>query len=253
MMARARAAAGDDAGVRRIAGHRCQQRRPHSPGAGTRSGAAARSGSRPRRPPSPATCRRRWAWRSASPAPAARRRDGLPAGRDRRLLVRRRLGQPRHSAVGHQHRALRRAHRPADADPVRLRGQRHRHLRADPGGLDRRHLRRPAVPAPTSLRLASSTRCGTRWARRSHTCAARGAGLPAPADRSPLGPRRQRRGATYRMRSGDRGHRVAGPVAAQRAPADRDWRRDARRAATWSRRRATASWPPPRRPRAGHG
>ena len=68
MMARARQLPGMHARLRRAARHRGQPRRARSPRGGTRCGAAVRCGSRRRPPPSPVTCRRRWAWPSAWPA-----------------------------------------------------------------------------------------------------------------------------------------------------------------------------------------
>ena len=105
------------------------------------------------------------------PRQAPRRGERPAGGRDRGLLLRRREREPRHRAVGHQHRALRRPARPADAAPVRVRGQRHRH--------QRRRRRRAGSPRPsatsrtssTSRPTASSTTCGTRSAGRSSTCA----------------------------------------------------------------------------------
>ncbi len=76
--------------------------------------------------------------------------SGARRGRDRAVLVRRREREPRDRAGRDQHGALRRAHGPADADPVRVRGQRHRHQRADARRLDRGHLRRARRTCATS-------------------------------------------------------------------------------------------------------
>ena len=67
----------------------------------------------------------------------APRRGERPARRrHRRLLVRRRKREPRDRAVGHQHRPLCGAAGAADATAADLRGQRDRHQRAHPRGLD---------------------------------------------------------------------------------------------------------------------
>ena len=166
------------------------------------------------------------------------------------------IGQPRHRAGGHQHRALRRAHRPAHADPVRLRGQRHRHQRADPGRLDR-----DTFSAQPHLRY----RAGRRRAGRGLGRGRRGdplraqlapAGVPAPADVVRLwGHAGSDAEHAYRTAARDRGRtRPATRCCATRAgwsrpaPPSPDRARDAGR-----RRRASGSWPPPRRRPAGRG
>ncbi len=81
------------------------------------------------------------------PREAHRGRDRPARGRRRRLLVRGREREPRHCPGCDQHGALRRAHGVADAAAARLRGQRHRHQRADAGRLDRVDVRRHAASA----------------------------------------------------------------------------------------------------------
>ena len=81
------------------------------------------------------------------PREAHRGRDRPAGGRRRRLLVRGREREPRHCPGCDQHGALRGAHGIADAAAARLRGQRHRHQRADAGRLDRVDVRRHAASA----------------------------------------------------------------------------------------------------------
>ena len=112
--------------------------------------------------------------------------------------------------VGHQHRALRGAHGPADADPVRLRGQRHRHQRADARGLDRGDVRRPAAPALRRGGRRARRGLGRRRRRRSTTSAARASRPSSTCERCACGatpaatPSRR-----YRIARRDRGGRGA--------------------------------------------
>ena len=134
--------------------------------------------------------------------------------------------QPRHRPGGHQHRALCRAHRPADADPVRLRGQRHRHQRADPGRLDRDDLRPPSRTSATTL---ADGELDEVWDAVAEAVALRAqlapAGLPAPAAPCACGAMpaatRSRRTAPRHEIADNEARRSA---AAQRAPPDRDRR-----------------------------
>ena len=151
--------------------------------------------------------------------------------------------------VGDQHGALRGAHGPADAAPARVRGQRHRHQRADAGWLDRVHVRRPCRICATSRRTASSTRCGSavgdghrsrprrRASRPSCTCGRCGCGatpeaMPSRAtDRFPRS-RPSRRATRWRGMPG------GSSTSARRRPTS---------SATWSARPGSASWRSPRR------
>ena len=89
-----------------------------------------------------------------------RRRLHMARGRSGRLLVRRRLAEPRDGPGGSQHRRPARVRRPAAASAVRLRGQRPRDQRAHPRGVGR------AVAARTS-RAGSRARRGGRPGGRS--------------------------------------------------------------------------------------
>ena len=148
--------------------------RPRPPGRWLRSG--PRRAARPRRRDH-RTDRRRTAQGVRPPrprdhpadlhdrlAPAARGRDrvrngarrapghggGVAGRRDHRLQFRRRLGEPLDGRGRDQHRAAYRLSGRADADPVRVRGQRTGHQHPHPAGLDRDDLPRPAGAASTS-------------------------------------------------------------------------------------------------------
>ena len=161
-------------------------------------GQPARCGSRRRPARSRRTCPRRSGLAFALGARAAARASAIaasPARRDRRVLAsatRRPTTRPRSRA------STRRATPPraaARADPVRLRGQRHRHLGRDAARLDRATLRRRSRTCATSRADGRDRRgLGRGRARRSTHCRERArAGVPAPATRAALGPRRQRR------------------------------------------------------------
>ncbi len=151
--------------------------------------------------------------------------DRPPAADSRRLhrdlLVRRRLGQPRHRADRVQCGILDGVPEAAGAGAVRLRGQRHRHLGEDADRLDRGEL--PQPPGPRLL-LRRRPRSGQRLCRR----AARGRALPAyappdlpaPAHHPDHGPRRHRlrdRVAQHRGTVRGGGGRPAAALRADRA------------------------------------
>ena len=93
----------------------------------------------------------------------ARRRVRLAAGRGRRLLVRRRVAEPRDGAVGAQRGGALRLPGRAPAAPLRLRGQRARDQRADAGGLGR-------AGAPREARAGRRARGRGRSGRRARHC-----------------------------------------------------------------------------------
>ena len=191
-----------------------------SPRAATRCGAAARCGSRRRRARSPATSRRRWAWPSASPAPAGVGvASGLPDDAIVVCSLRRRERQPRHRAVGDQHRPLRRAHGPADADPASCART------TTPASACRRPRagsRRRSARCPTCATSLADGELDEVWDAAGeaidHVRSDAPAGLPPPAHRAPVGACRQRCRAHVPVAGRDRRGRGARPAPPQPAP-----------------------------------
>ena len=83
----------------------------------------------------PPACGRHGARRR--PRGATRRVEPVEAGRDRPLLLRRRLAEPRDGAGGAQHERADRVPGPPAAAPLRVRGQRARDQRAEPRRMGR--------------------------------------------------------------------------------------------------------------------
>ena len=164
----------------------------------------------------------------------ARGRAGLGAGRGRRLLVRRRLRQPRRGAGRPEQRRAPRLPGAAAAAPLRVRGQRARDQRALAAGLGRVRAPRAAL-APVRVRVrrrpGGRARNG-RGARRVDPRAPR-AGRAAPARGALPEPRGRRRRGRLPHAAGDPrglGRRSAARDGALARP---------RRATSWP----TSTWP----------
>ena len=158
------------------------------------------------REPSAEGCRCRLLDRSGTPraarTQAARRRL------DRDVLVRRCLGQPFHRAGGVQHRAMDRLSVGPPADPVRVRGQRHRHLDQDAARLDRGQLLRATGHPLFRMQRPGHVRNNACRNRGRGLCAAPSqTGLSAHRHDPALRPCRRRRADDLPSARGDRGRR----------------------------------------------
>ena len=208
------------------------ERGPDQPGPPQGVGQPARCGCRRRPARSPATCRRRWASRSASPAPSASASaTDLPG--DAIVVCSFGDASANHATALSAFNAARYAVRLGLPMPLLF-------VCEDNGiGI--------SVPTPEGWiastfgnqphleYFAADGELDDVWEAVGraieHVRAAPAAGVPAPAHGAALGPCRQRRGAGVPNACRDRGGRSARPAAPQRAAAGRDRRRDAGRAA----------------------
>ena len=138
------------------------------------------------------------------------------------MQLRRCIGEPLHRRRCDQHRTARLVSRRADAAAVRLRGQRDRHQRPDPPGLDRANLRKSrGIGVFRRGRIGSGRDVRRRCGGRRVGADSKAPGVPSPADRAADGPRRLRLRARVPPSRGDRRGVRPGPGAVHGETVDR--------------------------------